>query len=401
MKRFFLSTIILIAVLAGHHPVQAQSTPSCVMNPDGSITCTTGGGSGGEGSDTGNENNTTACTPGEHLGYEILSYDPSTGICQAMQAWIDNCTGQMTEAATDDVDEIPCSSQAAQPQHPCDTFTIGAGGITCGNTEWNIRARVTFPEIYLDVRPYPVTLVRWPTALRNGGTPASSGSGGVNYVANGGGSSSNPAAGDWRDLRLILTLRPAAPLSVTLPKIGTFNLADAGSSGNPTIIQWQVPSHPAVGGGPLAGKVGGLEELPADIPLFVGRGHAAYRLYWELRYHEYEAVKECMPGPNANGVYNCGGGTGHKVTVGYEWKRHSSGGEIPPLAVQNVPASLLADINGDGTADAFRDNNLTMRRMDDSNGVSNPRYQRSWNWGGIIYWAVREGQGQIGWPGRE
>jgi hypothetical protein len=108
-----------------------------------------------------------------------------------------------------------------------------------------------------------------------------------------------------------------------------------------------------------------------------------------------------MFGPNGNGVYNCGGGTGHKVVVGYEWRRHSSGGEIPPLAVQNVPVSRLADINGDGIPDAFWNNNLTMRRMDDSNSVNNPRYRRSWNWGGIIYWAVREGQGQIGWPGSE
>jgi hypothetical protein len=260
---------------------------------------------------------------------------------------------------------------------------------------------VTFPEMYLDVRPYPATLVRWPTAIRNGGMPSSSGSGGVNYIANGGGSSGNPHVGDWRDLRLILTLRPAGPLSVTLPLVGTFNLPDAGSSGNPTIIQWEVPSHPAVGAGPLAGEVGGLEELPADIPLFVGRGRGAYKLYWEIRYFEYEPVEECMFGPNGNGVYNCGGGTGHKVVVGYEWRRHSSGGEIPPLAVQNVPVSRLADINGDGIPDAFWNNNLTMRRMDDSNSVNNPRYRRSWNWGGIIYWAVREGQGQIGWPGSE
>ncbi len=29
--------------------------------------------------------------------------------------------------------------------------------------------------------------------------------------------------------------------------------------------------------------------------------------------------------------------------------------------------------------------------------MNNMRYQRSWSWGGIIYWAVREGQCQIGW----
>ena len=370
------------------------------MNPDGSITCTIGGGGGGNGNGNGNGDNTNACTPGEHLGVVVIDYDAPAGMCQVLDAWLDNCTGQMTEPAADALKEVPCSSEPSSPPlHPCDTFSMGAGGITCTNLGWNVRARVNFPEMYLDVRPYPATLVRWPTAIRNGGMPSSSGSGGVNYISNGGGSSGNPRVGDWRDLRLILTLRPASPLSITLPKVGTFNLPDAGSTGSPTLIQWEVPSHPAVGAGPLAGEVGGLDELPADMPLFVGRGRAAYKLYWEIRYFEYEFVEECMPGPNSNGVYNCGGGTGHKVVVDYEWRRHSSGGEIPPLAVQNVPSSSLADINGDGIPEAFWNNNLTMRRMDNNNSVSNPRYQRSWNWGGIIYWAVREGQGQIGWPG--
>jgi hypothetical protein len=68
--------------------------------------------------------------------------------------------------------------------------------------------------------------------------------------------------------------------------------------------------------------------------------------------------------------------------------------------VQNLPASVMADLNNDGTPDAYWDNNLTLRRMDDAGSVTNPRYQHSWNWGGTIYWAVREGQGQIGWPGQ-
>ncbi len=86
--------------------------------------------------------------------------------------------------------------------------------------------------------------------------------------------------------------------------------------------------------------------------------------------------------------------------VDYEWKRHSTGGEIPPTAVQNTPASVMADLNHDGTPDAYWDRNLTMRRMNDANSIDDPKYQRSWNWGGTIYWAVREGQGQIGWPGK-
>ncbi|PWB78213.1 MAG: hypothetical protein C3F07_00105 [Anaerolineales bacterium] len=401
MKRFLTFALLLITILAGFHPVLAQGAPSCTMNPDGSITCTTGGGGGGSGNNGGGGSGPTqACTPGEHTVYRIVSYDPDTEMCRGYPEVVDNCTGQVILSLPAFMD-VPCQIPQPQVPHPCDTFAIGAGGITCSNSGWNVSARVTFPEMYLDVRPYPATLVRWPTAIRNGGMPGSSGSGGVNYIPNGGGSSSNPQVGDWRDLRLTLTLQPASPLSVTLPIVGTFNLPDAGSTGHPTLIEWEVPSHPAVGGGPLAGEVDGLEELPADMPLFAGSGRGAYRLYWELRYFEYEAEVECVPGPNGSGGYNCGGGTGHKVVVGYEWKRHSSGGEIPPLAVQNVPPSRLADINGDGIPEAFWNTNLTIRRMDEGDSVNNPRYLRSWNWGGIIYWAVREGQGQIGWPESE
>lgn len=205
--------------------------------------------------------------------------------------------------------------------------------------------------------------------------------------------------GDWQDLRLTLTLRPNGMMFVTLPKIGNLILPNQGSTGNPMLIQWEVPSHPAVGGGPLAGSVSGLNELPADVPLFVGQGHAPYRLFWELRYYEYEAIKECVPGADENGNYNCDEESGHWEVVGYEWRVHSKGGEIPPAAVQNLPASVMADLNGDDIPDAYWNNNLTIRRMDDNNRVDNPAYRHSWNWGGVIYWAVREGQGQIGWPG--
>lgn len=410
MKRILLTLALLftLLILSTGELAHAQSSPSCSFQPDGSIVCTTGGNQGGNGGNGegggngGNNGNTSggACTPGAHLDYMVISYDPEAGTCEAMLSMFDNCTGQFLDFNADDVDVIPCSPQTPTVQHPCTEFSIGSGGITCTNTEWNISARVTFPEIYLDVRPYPVTLVRWPTAVRNGGQPESSGSGGKDYISYGGGSENNPREGDWRDLRLTLTLGPAGPMFVTLPKIGDLMLTDQGPTGTPTIIQWEVPSHPAVGGGPLARTVSGLDELPGDMPLFVGKGHASYKLFWELRYYEYAAIKECVDGPNANGNYNCGGGTGHKVVVDYEWKGKSSGGEIPPSAVKDLPAALKADFNGDGTADAYWDNQLTLRRMDDNNRVDNPQYQHSWNWGGIIYWAVREGQGQIGWPGQ-
>lgn len=406
MRRTLLSLTFLLAVL-GMLPiqtVQAQSSPSCSFQPDGSIVCVVSGGGGGNddgGGGNGNNNSEpgSACIPGQHQEYQISTYDASTGMCKVFPVNVDNCTGQVLSSVAALYD-MACETQAPPPQHPCTIFSAGSGGITCENTEWDVRARVTFPEIYLDVRPYPVTLVRWPTAVRNGGQPESSGSGHKDYIANGGGSENNPAVGDWRDLRLTLTLRPAGPLFVTLPHIGNLVLSNVGPTGNPTPLQWEVPSHPEAGGGPLAGTIPGLDELPADIPVFVGSGRAPYQLFWELRYFEYEAIRECVAGPNANGNYNCGNGTGHREVVGYEWQMHSAGGEIAPTAVQNTPASVMADLNNDGTPDAYWDRNLTMRRMNDANSVVDPQYQRSWNWGGTIYWAVREGQGQIGWPGK-
>jgi hypothetical protein len=400
MKRAVL-LLLLIILLSSQSSVLAQSAPSCSFQADGSILCTTGGGNEGGGEEGGGENHNNgggnACVPGQHMTYQVFSYDPVSMTCAVSPVMVENCTGIPLESWSILMD-VPCEPQSSSisHQHPCTTFSVGAGGITCANSGWNVSARVNFPEIYLDVRPYPATLVRWPTFIRNGGLPESSGSGSVNYISNGGGSAGNPRVGDWQNLRLILTLRPAGPMFVTLPHIGDLMLP----TGAMQPIQWEVPSHPAAGATTLAGSVSRLDELPGDMPLFVGNGRAPYKLFWELRYQEYEAIEGCLPGPSRNGVYNCGGGTGHRGITGYEWKNHSSGGEIPPSAVANLPSALMADINNDGTPDAYWDNNLTLRRMDEAGSVSHPQYRRSWNWGGIIYWAVREGQGQIGWPGQ-
>jgi len=397
MKRFLHVLLLIIILAGGTLQIVHADDPSCVFEDDGSITCTVGGGGeDGNGDNGSGDGEGGECVPGQHLGYEVLSYDAGAGTCEALKVWKDNCTGQMIEPWADEPDEIPCAPEGSTPpSHPCNEFSVSNGGITCESFEWEVRANVRFPEIYLDVRPYPATLVRWDTMVRNGGMGQASGSGEKDYIPYGGGSSNNPREGDWSNLRLTLRLNPAGMMYLHLPYIGDFPL----SSGASHTFVWEVPSHPAAGGGPLAGSIAGLDELPADMPLFVGYGRAPYRLSWELRYFVYESIRECVSGPNANGRYNCGGGTGHREIVGYEWRRHSQGGDIPPSAVENLPASIAADLNNDGVPDAYWDNNLTMRRMDNAGSVSNPQYQRSWNWGGTIYWAVREGQGQIGWPG--
>ena len=114
--------------------------------------------------------------------------------------------------------------------NPAMSSRVTGGGITCEAFEWDVRATVRFPEIYLDVRPYPATLVRWPTAVRNGGLGESSGVGVKDYIPYGGGSPGNPQEGDWQDLRLILTLRPAGMMFVTLPHIGNLVLTGQGLS---------------------------------------------------------------------------------------------------------------------------------------------------------------------------
>ena len=70
--------------------------------------------------------------------------------------WVDNCSGQILETAGDTVDR-PCEMEPPQVEQPCDEFTVTGGGITCEAFEWDVRANVRFPEIYLDVRPYPAT----------------------------------------------------------------------------------------------------------------------------------------------------------------------------------------------------------------------------------------------------
>ncbi|MDP2976909.1 MAG: DoxX family protein [Anaerolineales bacterium] len=64
--------------------------------------------------------------------------------------------------------------------------------------------------------------------------------------------------------------------------------------------------------------------------------------------------------------------------------------------IKNPPAATCGRIEIFQEADM---SNSKINRMDDNNRVDNSAYRRSWNWGGVIYWAVREGQEQIGWPG--
>ena len=196
-------------------------------------------------------------------------------------------------------------------------------------------------------------------------------------------------------------------MSLSLPKVGELALFPAGDDTSSFLFEWELPSHPAAGGSVLAGEVSGLDELPSDIPLFVGQARSPYRLFWRLSYEEYVKKKrdECREGPNDDGIFECmtdpqaPAENGHWETVTYyEWETQQRSGEVQPAMVQGLPEHLAADLDQDGNPDAYWNNNLTIRRMDKSGRVDNSQWAASWNWGGSVYWAVREAQGQIGSP---
>jgi hypothetical protein len=396
-NRLFLLSLILAFFISGLAvtAVPAQE-PVCTdvwvaePPPSGSIQRVCTGDTGGSTPPPG------GCTPGTTAWTTRFVQDPlHPENCYVLEQLVDVCTGEVLQEMHTAYDICPGSP--AESENPCEVFEATGGGFSC-QSEWMVAASVSFPETFLDARPYPVTLVRWPTGIRNGGQPSASGSGTLDYISYGGGEAGDPRVGDWRDVSLTLTLNPAGPMNVTLPNVGTLTLLAVDDTSAPFLFQWEVPSHPEVGGSRLAGEVAGLEQLPADLPLFTGSAQSPYRLFWHLSYQRYS--KECKKGPDGDGNYKCKTKSKLDENDGhweYEWKDKSDGSEIAPTDVEDLPAGIAADLNNDGVPDAYWNSNVTIRRMDDDNRIDSP-WAASWNWGGAVYWAVREGQGQIGWP---
>lgn len=254
--------------------------------PNGSFRTVCAGGSGG-GEET---PPSRSCIPGTTIVVSEYAPNPADpSVCHLVEMLIDVCTGEILWADVDYDQSLPCQLTADETDsNPCTVIEVRGDGIHC-ISRWYVEAQVGFPEAFLDARPYPATLVRWPTGVRCGGQSLASDSGTLDYVAYGGGSEGNPSVGDWRDLSLTLRLEPAGPLFLTLPHVGSLALPDVGASGQPVSFQWEVSSHPAVGGGILAGNVSNLDGLPPDIPLFEGRAQSPYRLFWRLTYEEYDS----------------------------------------------------------------------------------------------------------------
>jgi len=292
---------------------------------------------------------------------------------------------------------FPCgggTSTPPPPTSPCKnlSFDPGSGAINCEwKFQWELEAGVSMPPIVIDARPYPVTLVNWPTAMRVNGLAEASGSGSLAYAGWGGGTPSSPAVGDWRNITLTLTFRPTgAPVSVSLMKQGVITVPSSG--GALRIFTWQVPSHPAAGASRTAGEVGQLGEIPSDITLFEGHSQTTYRLFYHLSYEERSTHYVCddRATPTPNWLRTPGPSCVHGHWEG-RWDGKSQSGEILPSQVANLPPAM----NG---GSVYNDFSVVIRRMDENGSTSNPQYAHQYSWGSIFYWACREGQGQVGWP---
>ena len=410
-----------------------NGSPGTSTNGDGG---SSGGGNNNNNNGTGDAD-TNSCTPGENIvqgtvtipignggtpGGVILpdgsvidgSGSVPAGLCTTAVGMVDSCTGEAVGAVGLNQDEngnitaTACETPGTStPPNPCDEFVVTSSGVTCTTdfvdsnsfpgSEWQLTVHTPFPGAEIHTRPYPVTLVNWDTVMRVMGLGSSSKTGHLGYAAWGGGSESSPAAGDWKDVTLRLEIKPVADWAdVFLENIGLIRMR----LGELHTFQWNLPSHPAAGGGPLSGQVGQLEELEPDVPLYTNWTRAPYMVYCTISYYEWKST--CVGGAGDNGELNCrrnsaGEFTGHRE---WGWKRGSKTTVITPdMAINQVPAGMLADLNGDGKPDAYWGRLSFIRRMDDAGNVNNPEWAHSYSWGPVWYWAVREGQGQIGWPG--
>jgi hypothetical protein len=457
-----LSTVVIITLKANVRLAAAQGGCNVVVTGDGA-TCNNGGSNPGGGGTTGGStpgkgnpgtenpgsgngggSNSSGspgldgCTPGTNIvpgsvtiplnsgnvdgttnvtlpnGSSVTGDAIPSGLCVAAPGQVDACTGEVIDSQAGEifssgyVTAINCTGTGNDtPPNPCDKFTVNGSGVTCTTdfdegdsfpgSQWQLTVHTPFPGAEIHTRPYPVTLVNWDTVMRVMGLGTSSNTGHLGYAAWGGGSASSPASGDWKDVTLRLDIKPVADWAdVFLENIGLIRMR----LGEIHTFQWNLPSHPAAGGGPLSGQVGQLEELEPDVPLYTNWTRAPYMVYCTISYYEWEST--CVGGAGDNGELNCrkdsnGNFTGHRE---WGWKHGSKTTAITPaMAINQVPAGMPADLNGDGKPDAYWGRLSFIRRMDDAGNVNNPEWAHSYSWGPVWYWAVREGQGQIGWPG--
>ena len=433
MRKVFLAAIVvfIVLILALSQVTNVLANWECHFDAHtNQVVCTDSGGSGGSGtpgsggtSTPGKGSNPTpgggVQTPTCNISGEVpgtaINPDSTVGsgpltflgvfypklpdgqmYCSVMNAAFDHCgnflhwgLGRMPLSAA------PCNTTttpvAPTPHSPCKVLSYNGGNITCDwDFQWNLSAAVSMPPIVIDARPYPVTLVNWPTTFRVNGLSSNSGNGTLSYAGWGGGGPGNPRQGDWRNITLTLTFRPTGnPVTVNMTLIPSFTVPTSGST---KTFEWQVASHPAVGANSTAGAVGQLGEIPSDMTLFQGSSMTTYGLYYSLNYEEYSEHLVCLDlPPSAPSVPPVTPpGCQNQKLVG-SWNGKSENGEILPGEVANLPASM----NG---GSVFNDWTVVMRRMDENGNANNPAYAHQYSWGSVFFFGVREGQGQIGWP---
>jgi hypothetical protein len=166
--QFFAALAAALLLTGGRAVAQAQEI--CVTRYVGGELVTICFGGGGEEPPPG------SCVPGTHVEIRTRPVEGWPGMCYLEAVVVDNCTGEQVGGWSGGVGYCQLPGPPAPAEHPCTIFQVGPGGITCG-TEWLVSASVGYPETFLDLSPYPASLVRWPTAARCSALPPSTGSG--------------------------------------------------------------------------------------------------------------------------------------------------------------------------------------------------------------------------------
>lgn len=311
----------------------------------------------------------------------------SQGVCFDGSLTVDSCSGSLKKATgrpvacienqRNEAEETP--GQEMVDIDVCSTYAISPTSFTC-NGMLDLSASVEFPAVPVHTRPYPSTLVRYDTVIRIGELSSASASDSIPYYSwYGNSDATDPAPGDWRFITLTVTVYPKRISGAQY--FGEVELEHIGWIQLPIMqlytFQWPLPSHPAGGGGPTAGEVGQLEELPQDMPLLENHARAPYGAKCVISWQEWE--------------YD-------PLIQDFGWIGHSHEVEILPSDVPGLAPEETADLDGDGVGDAFWGNGVVVLRMNDANDVDDPVYAHSYSWGSVFYWANREGQGQISFP---
>ena len=204
-----------------------------------------GGNNQGGGNKTGNNGGKPACTPTGQVTYGYVwkplnYYVQGKQQCEKLQAYFDSCGNVIPYSIQNQgmgiISDCSGSNSTPTPSQPTTfnkcSLVYNDGSISCSwNFQWKLVASVTMPPIVIDTRPYPVTLVNWPTTMRVNSLATNSGSGALAYAGWGGGRPGSPRPGDRENITLNVIFRPTGnPVTVNLDKQPTFTVSASGGN---------------------------------------------------------------------------------------------------------------------------------------------------------------------------